>query len=163
MGGFKKWRLFFKKCILTKFKHGYQPKVESSIIIVVNPIANPMVPTLLCSPACDDGISSSTTTYSIAPAAKASSTGIAPRLLSRKNMVANAATGSTSPDSAPQVNAVRLLFFSLRRGMDIMAPSGMFCMAIPMESAKAPVMVRLVSPFITPAKTTPTAIPSGML
>ena len=39
----------------------------------------------------------------------------------------------------------------------------MFCMAIPKESANAPAAVRLVSPFSTPAKTTPTAIPSGIL
>ena len=56
---------------------------------------------LLCLPCCDDGMSSSTTTYSIAPAANASKTGIAPALSLRNSIVATAANGSTSPDSAP--------------------------------------------------------------
>ena len=137
--------------------------ITSSVIISTNPMANPMVPTLLCFPLCDDGISSSTTTYSIAPAAKESSTGIAVAFSPRNSIVAMAAMGSTSPENAPQVNAVSLLFPSLRSGTDIMAPSGMFWIAIPMESASAPENVRVVLPFITPAKTTPTAIPSGML
>ena len=44
-----------------------------------------------------------------------------------------------------------------------MAPSGKFWIAIPMESAKAPISVMPLFPESTPAKTTPTAIPSGML
>ena len=126
-------------------------------------MANPIVPMLLCLPACDDGMSSSTTTYNIAPAANERSAGIADALAPRKSIVAIAATGSTKPDSAPHVNALKRLFPSLRRGMDIIAPSGMFCIAIPVESANAPERVKAVSPPITPAKTTPTAMPSGML
>ena len=48
-------------------------------------------------------------------------------------------------------------------GMDTIAPSGKFCMAIPIESANAPVIETPTSPMAAPAYTTPTAIPSGML
>ncbi len=48
-------------------------------------------------------------------------------------------------------------------GMEMIAPSGKFCIAIPIDSAKAPAMVTEVLPASTPAKTTPTAIPSGIL
>ena len=42
---------------------------------ITKPIATPTVPILVCSPDCDSGISSSTTTYIIAPAAKESKYG----------------------------------------------------------------------------------------
>ena len=45
------------------------PSATSSTIISAKPTAVPIVPILLCSPFCASGISSSTTTYSIAPAA----------------------------------------------------------------------------------------------
>ena len=38
------------------------PNATSSTIIKANPTATPMVPILVCSPFCDSGISSSTTT-----------------------------------------------------------------------------------------------------
>ena len=79
------------------------------------------------------------------------------------NMVASAAMGSTSPDAAPQMNAFLGLLPSLRSGTEMIAPSGMFCIAIPIESANAPARVRSVSPLSTPPNTTPTAMPSGML
>ena len=88
---------------------------------------------------------------------------MAAELSLRMNIVARAAMGSTSPDAAPQANALPALLPSSRRGTEIMAPSGMFCIAIPIDSASAPASVRSVFPFITPPKTTPTAIPSGML
>ena len=50
----------------------YQPSATSSIIISVKPRAKKMVPMFECSPSDISGISSSTTTYSMAPAAKAS-------------------------------------------------------------------------------------------
>ena len=78
-------------------------------------------------------------------------------------MVASAAMGSTRPDAAPHTNAVEGLLPSLRSGTEIIAPSGMFCIAIPIDSARAPARVRSVLPLNTPPKTTPTAIPSGML
>ena len=56
----------------------FYPKATSRIIIITNPIANPIVLIFECSPVCAEGISSSTTTYIIAPAANAAgvSTGI---------------------------------------------------------------------------------------
>ena len=44
---------------------------QSKIIISTKPAVKPNVGILLCGSACDSGISSSTTTYIIAPAAKA--------------------------------------------------------------------------------------------
>ena len=78
-------------------------------------------------------------------------------------MVASAAMGSTRPDAAPHTNAFPGLLPSLRSGTEIIAPSGIFCIAIPIDRARAPAMVRSVFPLSTPPKTTPTAIPSGML
>ena len=46
------------------------PNATSKIIIITKPNATPIVPMLVCSPACESGINSSTTTYTIAPAAK---------------------------------------------------------------------------------------------
>ena len=48
------------------------PSATSSIIIIENPTANAIVPRLECFPSEASGISSSTTTYIIAPAANAS-------------------------------------------------------------------------------------------
>ena len=48
-------------------------------------------------------------------------------------------------------------------GMEMIAPSGKFWMAIPAERAIAPAAVRPSLPARTPAYTTPTAIPSGIL
>ena len=48
------------------------PRVTSSIIISTNPNENAMVPQFECFPSDISGINSSTTTYIIAPAAKAS-------------------------------------------------------------------------------------------
>ena len=71
--------------------------------------------------------------------------------------------GSTSPDATPHAKALPGLLPSLRSGAEMIAPSGMFCIAIPMDKASAPATVRSVLPLSTPPKTTPTAIPSGML
>ena len=50
--------------------NAYHPSATSSTIINANPTANAAVPMCECSPSLISGISSSTTTYSIAPAAK---------------------------------------------------------------------------------------------
>ena len=53
---------------------------------------------------------------------------------------------------------------SQRSGIEIMAPSGTFWMAIPSERANAPAMVSPAFPAPSaPAMATPTAIPSGRL
>ena len=81
----------------------------------------------------------------------------------RNSIVTTAAMGSTSPDAAPHAKAFVRLRPSLCRGKEIIAPSGMFCIAIPVDSASAPAVVSPASPLMTPPRTTPTAMPSGML
>ena len=71
--------------------------------------------------------------------------------------------GSTTPLSAPIVNERHLLLPSDFRGMEIMAPSGMFWMAMPSDSVMAAPTDMPTSPCSIPATTTPTAIPSGKL
>ena len=79
----------------------FYPKTTSRTIISAKPMAKPIVPRLLCSPCCEAGINSSTTTYSMAPAEKDSNTGMAGRVYSRNSRVMTAAIGSTIPDSVP--------------------------------------------------------------
>ena len=50
-----------------------------------------------------------------------------------------------------------------RKGIEIIAPSGKFCTAIPIERASAPAVEITASPARSPAYTAPTAIPSGRL
>ena len=52
-------------------KKGCFYTAQSKIIISTKPTVKPKVGRLLCGSACDSGINSSTTTYIIAPAAKA--------------------------------------------------------------------------------------------
>ena len=56
-------------------------------------------------------------------------------------IVSTAPMGSTMPDSTPSQNARRFGIPSARRGMEMMAPSGKFWMAMPRESASAPAAV----------------------
>ena len=81
------------------------PKATSKIIIIINPIATPIVPIFECSPFCDSGISSSTTTYIIAPAAKDSKYGKIGITKLVSKIVIMAPIGSTTPDNAPYKNA----------------------------------------------------------
>ena len=48
-------------------------------------------------------------------------------------------------------------------GMEMMAPSGIFCMAMPNDTAMALAKVMVDVPLSAPANTTPTAMPSGKL
>ena len=52
---------------------------------------------------------------------------------------------------------------SIFKGIEIIAPSGMFCIAIPIAKSIASNKSIPVLPVKKPAKHTPTAIPSGML
>ena len=119
-------------CII-KFQFIY-PNATSKIIITTNPIATPIVPIFECSPACDSGISSSTTTYIIAPAANESIYGSIGITALVNSIVIIAPIGSTTPENAPYINAFVLLIPSLFNGIDIIAPSGKFCMAIPITN-----------------------------
>ena len=78
-------------------------------------------------------------------------------------MVSTAPIGSTTPESTPPQKAFPFFIPSARRGMEMIAPSGKFWMAMPSDSANAPAAVIWALPDRYPAYTTPTAIPSGML
>ena len=127
------YHLFFANA---RFLFHY-PSATSSIIIITNPIQNPIVPMLECFPVDASGINSSTTTYNIAPAANASKYGSINIMASAKTIVNAAATGSTTPDNVPYKNAFPLPFPSERNGSETMAPSGKFCIAIPNDNAIA--------------------------
>ena len=71
--------------------------------------------------------------------------------------------GSTAPLREPMKNDFHLELPAARMGMEIMAPSGTFWMAIPNDTAIALANEMFDSPFSAPANTTPTAIPSGRL
>ena len=58
--------------LFTKYAPNRHPSATSSTIITLKPTAKNTVPTLECCPCDISGISSSTTTYSMAPAAKLS-------------------------------------------------------------------------------------------
>ena len=142
-----------------------QPRATSRIIMMRKPAMTPRVPPWVwwLWRRLASGISSSTTTYSMAPAAKDSSQGRSSSTEPATRTVSTAKTGSTAPLSAPMPNAFPGRIPSCRRGREMAAPSGKFWM--PMPSARAVAAVsRLGSPlWAARAKETPTAIPSGML
>ena len=72
------------------------------------------------------GISSSTTTYNIAPAAKLKRYGSTGTMIPAASIVSTPATGSTAPDSTPIKNDFLRLIPSPRSGIEIIAPSGKF-------------------------------------
>ena len=76
---------------------------------------------------------------------------------------ATAPAGSTAPLRLPIRNERHLELPSARMGMEMMAPSGIFWMAIPNDTATAEAMDSPAAPCSAPANTTPTAMPSGRL
>lgn len=82
------------------------PNTTSSIIIRLKPNAKNTVPMLECLPVDISGINSSTTTYSIAPAAKLSRNGRAGTTNCAARIVSIAPSGSTIPERTPLANAV---------------------------------------------------------
>ena len=99
----------------------------------------------------------------MAPAAKASMYGRTGIKSEANSKTATAPTGSTAPLNEPMTNDFHLLLPAARMGMEMMAPSGTFWMAIPNETATAEASEMPVMPCSAPAKTTPTAMPSGRL
>ena len=77
------------------------PSATSRTIISKKPAITPNVPPLECVPRRAAGISSSATTYSIAPAAKANSHGISGWMLPAINTTKIPKIGSTIPDMLP--------------------------------------------------------------
>ena len=72
------------------------------------------------------GISSRTTTYSIAPAAKARKYGKSPAIAPERKKVSTAKTGSTAPESTPNQNAFARDIPAAQNGSETIAPSGKF-------------------------------------
>ena len=83
--------------------------------------------------------------------AKLSRYGRAGTMTLAARMVSTAPMGSTTPDSTPPQNARPLLMPSARRGIEMMAPSGKFWMAMPSERASAPAAVICAVPDKYPA------------
>ena len=77
-----------------------------------------MVPRLECRPSDISGISSSTTTYNIAPAAKLNRYGKKGMIKEAIKMVSNPATGSTIPDKIPCKHALNFDIPFARSGME---------------------------------------------
>ena len=77
--------------------------------------------------------------------------------------VSNVAIGSTIPDKAPIAYAFMRFMPSAYRGNDKIAPSGIFCNAIPIASAHAADIDIAEPSAIAEPNNTPTAIPSGIL
>ena len=106
----------------------HHPRATSSTIITVKPTAALSAP-----PRAAVGSSSTATTYSMAPAAKPSSSRSARSISCAAAMVSAAPSGYTAPDSTPAAKARGFGLPSARRGREITAPSGTFWM--PMASA----------------------------
>lgn len=151
----------FESCMGACWSMVDYPKTTSRIIISTNPKANPMVEMFVCFPCEASGINSSTTTYIIDPAEKASKKGRVEVSVDASNMMATVPNGSTIPLSVPMRNERSRELPAALIGMATMAPSGMFCMAIPIETAMAADMVSAELSWL--ANTTPTAMPSGRL
>ena len=75
----------------------------------------------------------------------------------------NPPIGSTIPDKAPYTNDFHLLIPSCLSGREIAAPSGKFCIAIPMAKANEAIIVIVELPLAAKAKHKPTDMPSGIL
>ena len=78
-------------------------------------------------------------------------------------MTASAPSGSTAPLRLPMRNERQRLLPAARMGIDTMVPSGTFCMAMPTDMASAAAVLMPMPPSAAPARTTPTAMPSGRL
>ena len=94
--------------------------------MAVKPTAKNTVPILECVPCDISGISSSTTTYSMAPAAKLKRYGSAGTMSWAAKTVSTAPMGYTAPESTPSKNARDFFMPSACNGMEMMAPSGKF-------------------------------------
>ena len=87
----------------------------------------------------------------MAPAAKLSRYGSAGTTSPAARMVSRAPMGSTMPEATPPAKARSFPAPSARRGMEMMAPSGKFWMAMPRDSTSAPMAVISPSPARYPA------------
>ena len=98
----------------------------------------------------------------MAPAASAKSQGVT-KANWAKNKPKTPKSGSTKPEALPKRKAFFLLIPEENIGIDTAAPSGTFCIAIPMARDKAAHKLALLSPLKAKPQAKPTAKPSGML
>ena len=131
--------------------------------MIRNPNVTPIIPKFECLPFCVSGSSSSITTYIIAPAAKDNRYGNILVILLVSKSVIMAPIGSTIPERVPYKKLFHLDIFFSFNGIDTIAPSGKFWMAMPIEREYA--AANVVNVFFDKklANMTPTAIPSGIL
>lgn len=142
----------------------HYPKATSITIIMTKPIISPSVAISVLPLFCDSGISSSTTTKIIAPAAKARAYGMICSMTITRAAPKTAPIGSTIADIAPIKKACQRELPSARMGMESAAPSGIFCNPIPTASPIAPIRAAFVIlPNANAPKVTPTAKPSGKI
>ena len=66
-------------------------------------------------------------------------------------IVSTAPIGSTMPESRPERNARGFFIPFARSGMEMIAPSGKFWIAMPMDSASAPAVLIFALPARNPA------------
>ena len=147
-GQMKIQRCWFHKLFLRAIVY---PSATSSTIIRLNPIIKRIVPQFECSPSDISGISSSMTTKIIAPAAKLKRYGRTGIISVERRIVRSPASGSTMPERTPYQHAFPLGRPFERSGMEIIAPSGKFWIAIPSASASAPASVMSAEPEAQPA------------
>lgn len=74
--------------------------------------------------------------------------GITGSIIPMASIVSIPAIGSTIPDNTPYTKALSFELPVLCNGMDMIAPSGKFCMAIPIASERAAALVMVVVPDI---------------
>ena len=132
-------------------------------IIKRKPNITPAVPAWVCSPKCACGISSSTTTYNMAPAANDNSHGMTNVAPCTMATVAIPAMGSTIPLKEPYRNALPFEHPSFFKGSEIAAPSGKFCKPMPRAKEMAAAYVTDAPVCKDMANASPTAMPSGIL
>lgn len=127
----------------------FYPSATSKTIIKTNPNTNPIVARFLFS-FTDSGKSSLATTAIIAPAENESKIGIILLTARTKRTPITADKGSTKADACPIKKLLFLEKPSLLRGSDTAAPSGKFCIPIPIASINAPTTVIPGTPAAIP-------------
>lgn len=140
----------------------FYPSATSNIIIIVKPNINPKVDRFLFS-LIDSGSNSRAATVIIAPAAKASKNGKILFIVKTNITPITAEIGSTRADAWPNIKLLNLEKPSFLNGIETAAPSGKFCIPIPIANIIAPIKVVPALPLDIPPNATPIAIPSGIL
>ena len=129
-------RYFLAFFILNIYKS--YPNVTSSIIIKEKPSVKNKTPIFDLSSLVIIGVNSFITAYIMAPAANPKRYGNKGITTDKARMVIKAPNGSMIPETNPYRKAFSFFIPSLAKGVDTIAPSGKFCIAMPNDKAKAP-------------------------